>query len=294
MKTLKTYEDFCNEEVNWKKAAAGVALGAGLAFGNPTDAISQETDKVELSQTKKSDTIIKSVKPLTESGVKDISNYKTMASIKVPNDFDVKNAEIHSSFLWNSSLPSAPLGGIIFIHTPKLSFFVDIKSNWEFSNEPELIDNWSNEKTILEEEGYSWETSWGAYTKWNKETTESSGSIEHRKIFDIGIGKSLISNNEGTDKYINLRAYIGCGISRTKSERYKMIREYSSEYTNYVYHSDTYSDVNIYDRYEPLKTEYTNKLNITGGLLFDVSMISMGIGFDTTPGGINLMLGFNF
>ena len=33
MKVIKTYEDFVNEEINLRKAAAGVALGAGLAFG---------------------------------------------------------------------------------------------------------------------------------------------------------------------------------------------------------------------------------------------------------------------
>ena len=39
MKTIKTYEDFVNEEINLKKALATGALAAGMAFGNP--AISQ-------------------------------------------------------------------------------------------------------------------------------------------------------------------------------------------------------------------------------------------------------------
>ena len=46
MKNIKSYEDFCNEEINWKKAAAGVALGAGLALGSPSDAISQTSNDV--------------------------------------------------------------------------------------------------------------------------------------------------------------------------------------------------------------------------------------------------------
>ena len=37
MKVIKTYEDFVNEEINLRKAAAGVALGAGLAFGSPAN-----------------------------------------------------------------------------------------------------------------------------------------------------------------------------------------------------------------------------------------------------------------
>jgi len=35
MKTIKTYEDFVNEEINLKKALATGALAAGMAFSNP-------------------------------------------------------------------------------------------------------------------------------------------------------------------------------------------------------------------------------------------------------------------
>ena len=35
MKTIKTYEDFVNEEINLKKALTTGALAAGMAFGNP-------------------------------------------------------------------------------------------------------------------------------------------------------------------------------------------------------------------------------------------------------------------
>lgn len=43
MKQIRTYEDFCNEnltneEINLKKALAGVALGAGLVFSSPSKA----------------------------------------------------------------------------------------------------------------------------------------------------------------------------------------------------------------------------------------------------------------
>jgi hypothetical protein len=33
---IRKYEEFCNEEINIKKTLAGIALGAGLAFGNPS------------------------------------------------------------------------------------------------------------------------------------------------------------------------------------------------------------------------------------------------------------------
>ena len=43
MKVIKTYEDFVNEEINLRKAAAGVALGAGLAFGSPANSQTTQT-----------------------------------------------------------------------------------------------------------------------------------------------------------------------------------------------------------------------------------------------------------
>lgn len=51
MKTIKTYEDFVNEEINLKKALATGALAAGMAFSNP--AISQNTNikSTEVSKT---------------------------------------------------------------------------------------------------------------------------------------------------------------------------------------------------------------------------------------------------
>lgn len=36
MKTIKTYEDFVNEEINWKKALATGALATGMAMSNPS------------------------------------------------------------------------------------------------------------------------------------------------------------------------------------------------------------------------------------------------------------------
>ena len=49
MKTIKTYEDFVNEEINLKKALATGALAAGMAFSNP--AISQTSVDMRPTQT---------------------------------------------------------------------------------------------------------------------------------------------------------------------------------------------------------------------------------------------------
>jgi hypothetical protein len=45
MKNIRKYSEFTNEEINMKKTLAGVALGAGLAFGNPTIGNTQKNVK---------------------------------------------------------------------------------------------------------------------------------------------------------------------------------------------------------------------------------------------------------
>ena len=47
MKTIKTYEDFVNEEINLKKALATGALAAGMAFSNPATSQITTTKSVE-------------------------------------------------------------------------------------------------------------------------------------------------------------------------------------------------------------------------------------------------------
>jgi hypothetical protein len=54
-KKVLSYEEFVNEEINIKKALAGAALGAGLMFGNPTDAKAQQPVQTEISQTSNAD-----------------------------------------------------------------------------------------------------------------------------------------------------------------------------------------------------------------------------------------------
>ena len=56
MKNIKSYEDFCNEEVNWKKVIGGAALGSALAFGSPSTSYSQiNPTPTEVSTAMKSD-----------------------------------------------------------------------------------------------------------------------------------------------------------------------------------------------------------------------------------------------
>ena len=50
MGNIKSFEEF-NEEINLKKTLAGVALGAGLALGSPSQASAKEPTQTEISQT---------------------------------------------------------------------------------------------------------------------------------------------------------------------------------------------------------------------------------------------------
>lgn len=402
MKTIKTYEDFVNEEINLKKTLATGALAAGMAFSNP--ATSQTTnfksDTIEMSKdetafpyveedpefpggytalmkyinsnmkypsnkdvsgkvflefvvekdgsigsievTKGIDDYpefeneairllencpkwkpgkiggkyvrsiyrlpitfkydsnsisqlnnsVKSVTSINTDQVSNIKNYDTMASIKIPKDFDHNNAKVYASFLWDSNIPNAPWGGILFIHSPKLSFFVDIKSTWKTYTSPEpdiMIDNWIKESSFSEQYN-TWETSYGSYTKVQHDQTISSGSVEHKRIFDIGISKTIDKSES-----LNLRAYIGCGLSISKTEMFKKTEDFYWEYTHYAAAGFDVpwelQDQSI--RYDKVLTTYEKKLNITSGLLFDFENgLQMGIGFDTQPAGVNLMLGF--
>ena len=52
MKTIKTYEDFVNEEINLKKVLTTGALAAGMAFSNPatSQTINAKSDTIEMSK----------------------------------------------------------------------------------------------------------------------------------------------------------------------------------------------------------------------------------------------------
>ena len=399
MKTIKTYEDFVNEEINLKKVLTTGALAAGMAFSNPatSQTINAKSDTIEMSKDEtafsyveedpefpggytalinyinsnmrypsnkdvsgkvflefvvekdglisnievtkgiedypefgieatrllenspkwkpgknggkyvrsihrlpitfkydsknitQSKTSINNVSTINRDQVSDIKNYDTMTSIKLPKDFDHNNAKIYSSFLWDSNIPNAPFGGMIFIHTPKLSFFIDVKSTWKNFSGEYGIKNWVEIESFVEEYN-TWQTSYGSFTRVHHDKTISVGALDHKRVFDIGISKTISKS-----KSFDLRAYIGCGLSLTKTEIFEETLELYREYTHYAAlgYDTEWSEPDIYLTYDKVATIYENKLNITSGLLFDFkSGFQMGIGYDTQPRGINLMIGF--
>ena len=292
-KGIEDYPEFENEAIRllencpkWKPGKIGgkyvrsiYRLPITFKY-NPSNTITQ------------SNTPIKSVTKIDSSQVSSIKNYETMASINLPKEFDPNRSKIYASFLYDVNIPNAPLGGIMFIHSPKLSFFVEIKSSWKTFTSPDpdiMIEDWTKE-SFFRDSYITWQTSYGSYTREYHDKTISSGSVEHKRIFDIGISKT-IDNSESLD----LKAYIGCGPSITKTEMYQKIENVWWEYSHYAAAGIDvpYTSIDQNTYYEKVSTKYESSLNITGGLLFDFnSGYQMGIGFDTKPAGINLMIGF--
>ena len=86
MKTIKTYEDFVNEEINLRKAATGLALGASLAFNTP---VIGQTGTIGKTGTSKVSKVSKTPSKLTCKLSDGSYNYQNIIfSIDSPEKFD--------------------------------------------------------------------------------------------------------------------------------------------------------------------------------------------------------------
>ena len=104
MKTIKTYEDFVNEEINLRKAAAGLALGAGLAFGSPAHS---QTTTTQTQQSYKQENKIDGLGDLKWGmSVEDVESKfpgckKDINSIEVSN-YKLNSDDYKATFTFNS------------------------------------------------------------------------------------------------------------------------------------------------------------------------------------------------
>jgi hypothetical protein len=248
-----------------------------------------KVNKIEKSNPVSSETPLKNV---TNIDVKSIDDFSSNTLVKLPKEFDPNNAYMKSTFLFNSNLPSVPFGGMVFIHSNDISFFIDIKSNLKWRGELGVdINGWTEEPTqITPYSKIPMNSGSESYTQLHRYKAVDKGEVDHKRIINIGLAKTI-----QVDKTLNLKAYIGCGIYNTEKELITRIHEYEWTYYHwhYIQQNDWY-DYNDLGTDYIIKKEYNTKLNVTGGLLFDfASGLSMGVGFDTNPGGINLSLGFN-
>ena len=202
MKKIKKYQEFTNEEISIKKALAGAALGASLGLSSP--AISQENpnDKIksELKYLVTHQEVPAIDKPSSQklpsefvknTNIDNIRNMDSVVSIKAPDDFDLKETKINASFMIMdmpvyTNHPGTPIGGCIFINTPKIGFYVELKASGDVE-----MNDWVYSNTLLEQEGYSWMTNYGSYTKYSITKDYYQGTIESQKIFNIGVLNQL-------------------------------------------------------------------------------------------------------
>ena len=104
MKKIKTYEDFVNEEINLRKAAAGLALGAGLAFGSPANS---QTTQTQTQQSYKQENKIDGLGDLKWGmSVEDVESKfpgckKDINSIEVSN-YKLNSDDYKATFTFNS------------------------------------------------------------------------------------------------------------------------------------------------------------------------------------------------
>jgi len=79
MKSIKSYNEFTNEEINWRKGLAGAALGASLAISSPNIAKGQEmVDKIETvtNRSKSSDQKLNAILDEIRSNIKSTDSTK--------------------------------------------------------------------------------------------------------------------------------------------------------------------------------------------------------------------------
>jgi len=185
------------------------------------------------------------------------------------------------TLLWESNIPSAPFGAMLFLHTKELSFFVDIKSNWQLSGEVkgDYRDESASTSSVI-----TWQNG-ASYTRTYYNINTYSAESYHKKIFDIGVAKN----------FKKLTIYAGAGLYRLKTEHMVQTVTGTYEYTHYAYLGyDVTTSPEFSTTYDVVKVDYTNTLNITSGIIYNAGHFSLGCGFDTNPAGLNLMMGFNF
>jgi hypothetical protein len=108
-------------------------------------------------------------------------------------------------------------------------------------------------------------------------------------VFNAGIGIDLGSSRLG---YRTLN--VGLGVCREKHFLVQDVSYYHIDIYNFemIDYFDTYSSYDVYYKVIGEKNEY--KVNFTANLLFENGPFIYGIGFDTKPAGVNLIVGLKF
>lgn len=138
MKNIKKYEDFISEEVNLKKALAGAALGAGLAFSNPANSqiTTTKVSKTEVERKEEEEYNRKVANPYD-------STYNDIPKVYKYDNYGNSKWSPHVDF------PEKLVGQRLYLNTKEYSDFTPGSRAWaedfvlcdEFSNPITKIDN---------------------------------------------------------------------------------------------------------------------------------------------------------
>jgi hypothetical protein len=301
MKNVKSYNDFCNEEINWKKAAAGAALGASLAISNPV--ISQEfevKDKIEntrqsILDVKETDTTYDIIKSMSrENGFDLIINSDTLSK--------AKSAKLSYSIAYlqgfgkdKYSPPGyglkIPAGALFGLHIDNFSIYLDCK--WFGKEDESSVSNWSN-ATVLEEftstyELYPGSFQNGTWTSFKSGKELKTGNcLQENNVVNFSLGGKLPLNKDYC-----FRGFLGGGVVSKSKLTYNQVYDYWFEYTRLGL-MNSYTPVISGGgfTYDLVKTEKIHELNIHGGIMIEGAGVLAGIGFDTNPGMLNVVFGF--
>ena len=178
--SIKTYEDFCNEnltneEINIKKALAGAALGAGLAFGSPaksqtvTPTPTTQTQQVSSEKIKWGSTIedVKARFANQETDGHYLNAQRTAYELIVPN-YKFLTHDCKAIFKFSNG----GLNNISYEYEYSKLKFIDIKST--------LTDKYGAPFTVSNKSGqsYRWSKS-NANVSLTKDENTISVSIEN-------------------------------------------------------------------------------------------------------------------
>ena len=309
MRKIKNYEEFTNEEINWKQALGTAALATSLA----TSSLGQKTD--DISPVKK-DTI-EIVKSDSLNYTK--TNYSNVESMAKQNGVSINfedeelsklnNMEVSYTLAYSMGITSdkypgglndkgsqMPMGALLGMHFGKFSVFID----WKFfgSKDEYNVKEWSN-GTVLNQftsvwEPYEGSMQYGTYTSYESGQILRTGSCEQNKeLLSLSLGGQIYRHkSENASEDVTIRGYIGLGALSKYKLTYNEIESYWERYTRWNLIDDySYDSGSSYD-YQLVKKEISTQISVNGGINMDIGSFNMGIGFNTNPGGLNLSIGY--
>ena len=198
-------------------------------------------------------------------------------------------SQTNYTYFYICNIPKAPSGLSFFVHKKNISFFTDFKFGGVRPQE-ELVKKWSSQTTNIDYSYYPWKPDYGSYEYSSGTKKYRYGIADKYRILNIGLSTSYYKTDN-----IDMKIFLGIGLCRIKrqtiqeTELFSFSDLYLSTVDSHIYTSD----LNVY--YDVINTEYINKLNLTGGFLFEwIGGGSLGIGIDSRALGVNLMVGFNF